>query len=86
MDDVLAKQQKNLAIPRRFTATIQEIWTMQPRFELLSGRGPFRLMNHPRFRAAYDFMLLRSESGEINVETASWWKDFIAANQEQREK
>ncbi|MCW5617633.1 MAG: polynucleotide adenylyltransferase PcnB [Nitrosomonas sp.] len=86
MDDVLAKQQKNLAIPRRFTATIQEIWTMQPRFELQSGRGPFRLMNHPRFRAAYDFMLLRSESGEINAETASWWKDFIAANQEQREK
>ncbi len=86
MDDVLAKQQKNLAIPRRFTATIQEIWTMQPRFESLAGRGPFRLMSHPRFRAAYDFMLLRCESGEINAEIASWWKEFIAANHEQREK
>ncbi len=86
MDDVLAKQQKNLAIPRRFTATVQEIWAMQPRFELLAGHGPFRLISHPRFRAAYDFMLLRCESGEINAEIASWWKEFITANHEQREK
>lgn len=86
MDDVLAKQQKNLAIPRRFSATIQEIWIMQPRFESCTGRGPFRLISHPRFRAAYDFMLLRSESGETSADIASWWKDFLSANQEQRDK
>lgn len=86
MDEVLAKQQKNLAIPKRFSATIQEIWILQPRFESLIGRKPFRLLNHPRFRAAYDFMLLRSESGEINNDTAVWWKNFIAAHPDQREK
>lgn len=86
MDNVLAKQQKNLAIPRRFSATIQEIWIMQPRFESRTGRGPFRLISHPRFRAAYDFMLLRAESGETSAESASWWKDFLSASQEQRDK
>ena len=86
MDNVLAKQQKNLAIPRRFSATIQEIWIMQPRFESRTGRSPFRLISHPRFRAAYDFMLLRAESGETSAESASWWKDFLSASQEQRDK
>ena len=86
MENVLTKQQSNLAIPRRFTATIQEIWVMQPRFESLAGKKPFRLINHPRFRAAYDFMLLRSESGEINADIAIWWKDFTDANQDEREK
>jgi len=86
IEDVLAMQQKNLAIPRRFSATIQEIWLLQPRFESMIGRKPFRLVNHPRFRAAFDFMLLRSESGEISGDIASWWKNFIAANPEQREK
>jgi len=86
MDDVLTTQQKNLAIPRRFSATIQEIWILQPRFESMVGRKPFRLIGHPRFRAAYDFMLLRSESGEIAEEIALWWKNFVAANPDQREK
>lgn len=86
IDDVLSKQQKNLAIPRRFSATIIEIWEMQPRFESLMGRKPFRLISHPRFRAAFDFMLLRCECGEINVELGSWWKNFVAADQDKREK
>lgn len=85
MDEILSKQQKNLAIPRRFCATIQEIWAMQPRFESLAGRKPFRLISHPRFRAAYDFMLLRCESGEINAELGIWWKNFVDADQDKRE-
>ncbi|MCP5245662.1 MAG: polynucleotide adenylyltransferase PcnB [Burkholderiales bacterium] len=86
IDEVLSKQQKNLAIPRRFSAAIIEIWAMQPRFESLAGRKPFRLVSHPRFRAAYDFMLLRCESGEINAELGLWWKNFVAADHEKREK
>lgn len=86
INDVLSKQQKNLAIPRRFSATIFEIWAMQPRFESLMGQKPFRLISHPRFRAAYDFMLLRCESGEINAQLGSWWKNFVAADQDKREK
>ncbi|SFK14094.1 poly(A) polymerase [Nitrosomonas aestuarii] len=86
MDEILLKQQKNLAIPRRFSATIIEIWVMQPRFESLAGRKPFRLLSHPRFRAAYDFMLLRCESGEVSMDLGTWWKRFVAADQDKREK
>ncbi|MDO9311543.1 MAG: polynucleotide adenylyltransferase PcnB [Nitrosomonas sp.] len=86
MDQILAIQHKKLAIPRRFDAIIQEIWAMQPRFEARSGRKPFRLITHPRFRAAYDFMLLRCESGELNMELGEWWKSFLSADNEEREK
>ncbi|MDV6342928.1 polynucleotide adenylyltransferase PcnB [Nitrosomonas sp. Is24] len=86
MDQILARQHKNLAIPRRFDAVIQEIWSMQPRFEARSGRQPFRLLAHPRFRAAYDFMQLRCESGELSAELGEWWKTFLAVDSEEREK
>lgn len=85
MDEILALQHKKLAIPRRFDAVIQEIWAMQPRFEIRTGRKPFRLITHPRFRAAYDFMLLRCESGELSMELGEWWKTFLAVDNEKRE-
>ena len=59
MDRVLEQQAERLAIPRRFEATIKEIWALQPRFEQRAGQRPFRLLEHPRFRAAYDFLWLR---------------------------
>lgn len=86
MDQVLSLQREKLAIPRRFDAVIQEIWAMQPRFEARSGQKPFRLLSHPRFRAAYDFMQLRSESGELSPELGEWWKAFLSADNEEREK
>jgi poly(A) polymerase len=85
MDDVLAVQNDNLAIPRRFDAIMKEIWAMQPRFTGRSGRRPFRLLEHPRFRAAYDFMLLRCESGEVDMELGKWWETFQHAGTAQRE-
>lgn len=86
IDKVLSLQHEKLAIPRRFDATIQEIWSMQPRFEIRIGRKPFRLITHPRFRAAYDFMLLRCESGELSPELGEWWKTFLTSDAEKREK
>lgn len=86
MDQILAQQRKNLAIPRRFDAVIQEIWAMQPRFEARIGRKPFRLLTHPRFRGAYDFLQLRCESGELDMEIGQWWKKFITADPDVREK
>lgn len=59
---------------------------MQPRFEARSGRQPFRLLAHPRFRAAYDFMQLRCESGELGAELGEWWKAFLSVDSEEREK
>ncbi|MBP6057601.1 MAG: polynucleotide adenylyltransferase PcnB [Nitrosomonas sp.] len=86
IDQILSIQHKKLAIPRRFDAIMQEIWTMQPRFEVRIGRKPFRLITHPRFRAAYDFMLLRCESGELDIALGEWWKTFLSADNEKREK
>ena len=85
MDDVLAVQDKELAIPRRYDAIMQEIWAMQPRFLGRGGRRPFRLLEHPRFRAAYDFMLLRCESGEIDSGLGQWWEAFQRADAGERE-
>jgi len=85
MSDVLATQNKKLAIPRRYDAIMQEIWAMQPRFTGRSGRRPFRLLEHPRFRAAYDFMLLRCESGEVEMELGEWWEAFQRAGSGERE-
>jgi poly(A) polymerase len=57
---------------------------MQPRFEQRAGKRPFGLLANPRYRAAYDFMLLRCESGEIPMEIGEWWTTFADAKTEQR--
>ena len=91
MDSVLEQQARRLAIPRRFEATIKEIWSLQPRFDQRSGQRPFRLIEHPRFRAAYDFLVLRGQSGEMSddlplAELADWWERFQDADQAERER
>jgi len=89
MDKVLDAQAQRLAIPRRFEATIKEIWSLQPRFEQRSGRRPFRLLEHPRYRAGWDFLELRCASGELEGEGASlarWWAAFADATPEERER
>ena len=85
MDIVLDNQAKRIAIPRRFEATIKELWALQPRFDQRSGSRPFRLLEHPRFRAAYDFLVLRAQAGEAPAELADWWTRFQAVDQPTRE-
>jgi len=82
MDEVLDAQSGKLAITRRLTATMREVWAMQPRFEERSGQRPWRLLELPRFRMAYDFLALRAASGEVPAEIESWWRAFQAADQE----
>ena len=84
MDQVLAEQSENLAIPRRFSSDMKEIWVLQARLTNRSGRRPFALLSNPRFRAAYDFLLLRCESGELDMELAEWWERFQRAGDEER--
>lgn len=84
MNDVLASQAEKLAIHNRYTATMREIWGMQPRFEQRAGKRPFGLLAHPRYRAAYDFLLLRCESGEAPAELGEWWTTFAEADAETR--
>ncbi|MCX8566239.1 MAG: poly(A) polymerase [Glomeribacter sp. 1016415] len=84
MDETLYAQMKKLAIQRRHLGDMKEIWGLQPRLEK-RGRNAFKLLEHPRFRAAYDFLLLRCESGELDPALAQWWTAFIAADSAQRE-
>ncbi len=88
MDKVLERQAKQIAIPRRFEATIKEIWGLQPRFLQRSGQRPFRLLEHPRYRAGWDFLELRCRSGELEGELAvlaEWWDRFANAPHAERE-
>ena len=82
--EVLARQQDHVAVPKRFTIQMREIWGMQHRFDGRKGKRAFRLLTHPRFRAAYDFLLLRAESGEVDQELADWWTRFQSVNGEER--
>jgi poly(A) polymerase len=84
MDEVLDTQCAKLAITRKLTATMREIWGMQPRFEGRSGNRPYRLVESPRFRMAYDFLALRAASGEVAAELEAWWRTFHAADAETR--
>ena len=84
MDDVVAAQVEKLAVPRRFTTDMKEIWSLQPRLLNRSGRRPYRLLEHPRFRAGLDFLLLRCESGEVEAEVGGWWERFKDAGEEER--
>jgi len=84
MDDVLDAQRNQLAVPRRYDGMMKEIWALQPRFDQRGGQRPFRLMEHPRFRAAYDFLLLRCEAGEIDAELGDWWTRFQDADDDAR--
>jgi poly(A) polymerase len=84
MHDVSDIQAEKLAITKRFSVNMKEIWSLQPRFEQRAGQRPYRLLEHPRFRAGYDFLLLRCQSGELPMELAEWWDTFAQANSEQR--
>ena len=84
MDEVLARQKKQLAIPHRQDAVMKEIWLMQQRFEQRSGQRPFRLLEQPRFRAGFDFLLLRCASGEVDDEVGLWWDEFQDASSERQ--
>jgi poly(A) polymerase len=70
---VVAEQCQRVAIPRRFTLTMEEIWALQPRFEQIQRKRVFRLMTHPRFRAAFDFLLLRAAESPAIRELGQWW-------------
>ena len=86
MDEVLARQKKQLAIPHRHDAIMKEIWLLQQRFEQRSGQRPYRLLEQPRFRAAFDFLLLRCASNEVDNELGLWWDEFQDASDVRRQE
>jgi poly(A) polymerase len=72
-EEVVDEQVKRVALPRRFSTPMIEIFQLQPRFTQRQGKRPQRLLTHPRFRAAYDFLVLRAQVGEVEQELADWW-------------
>lgn len=84
MNEVIDKQAESMAIHNRYTATMKEIWAMQPRFEQRAGKRPYALLTHPRYRAGYDFLLLRCASGELPQEIGDWWTRFADAGSDER--
>ncbi len=84
-DDVLDMQTEKLAIQRKIGSDMREIWAMQPRFERRVGKSPYKLIEHLRFRAAYDFLLLRCASGEIDASIGEWWTAFYEGDPADRE-
>jgi len=83
-DTVLRAQQSRVAIPRRFAIPMRELLMLQPRFNRRSGVKSLSLLQHPRFRAAYDFLLLRAQVGVADPELAKWWTDIQVLPQEER--
>ena len=83
--EVLSEQARHTAIPKRISLPMREIWRLQPAFAQRSGKRPERLLGHPRFRAAYDFLLLRAESGEDVGELADWWTRYQEAGPGERQ-
>lgn len=86
MRDVLALQTKQTVISRRLALIVQEIWALQSRLSRRSGKQAYRLLNLPRFRAAYDFLLLRESAGEDLGGLGEWWTQFQEGSDATRAK
>ena len=82
--ELIAEQCQRIAIPKRFTIPIREIWDMQERLPRRSGKRADLLLDNPRFRAGYDFLLLRESAGEATEGLGEWWTDYQDANDSER--
>lgn len=78
------EMERGWGVPQTMSATMREIWALQPHFLQLRGKRPFKLLSNPRFRAAYDFLLIRAKVGEVEQELGDWWTKFQHANDEIR--
>jgi poly(A) polymerase len=93
-DAVISHQISSTSMPRRHTHMARDMWSLQVRLKNIRGKRPLKLLVHQRFRAAYDFLLLRAEAGEDIQELASWWTAFqeehmdiqLAAKKEHQKK
>lgn len=85
-NEVISRQVKSTALPRHITLAMREVWSLQSKFNLRIGSKPSRLLTHPRFRAAYDFLLLRAETGGADPELAEWWRKYQDAGENEQRK
>lgn len=83
-DAVIDRQVKRVQVPKRFSLQSREIWEWQERLKRTGGKRAQVMLEHPRFRAAYDFLLLRAQSGEDVQELADWWSRLQQGDDAQR--
>lgn len=81
MDDVFQARIGDVSGRGRLAADMREIWVLQPRFDKRVGNAPWTMVEQPRFRAAFDFMRLRADVGEVSEVLADWWQQFTTADE-----
>jgi poly(A) polymerase len=84
--EIVSQQQPRISIPKRFTIPMREMLALQPRFVQIHGKRAMNLLEHRRFRAAYDFMVLQSEVGEVDPALAKFWTDVQTQSADERAK
>ncbi|CAG1021255.1 Poly(A) polymerase I [Patescibacteria group bacterium] len=84
--EVLHQQNKSIALPRHISLAMTEVWSLQSKFTHQVGAKPAKLVLHPRFRAAFDFLLLRAETGGADKKLAEWWEVYQHADDNERRK
>ncbi len=86
LNEIMPEQQRSIAIPKRFQSVIKDIWILQDKLNRREGKRAFKTFEHPKFRAGYDFLLLRAQieaSPELK-ELAQWWTDFQEVSNDAR--
>ncbi|PHS27481.1 MAG: poly(A) polymerase [Methylophaga sp.] len=84
--DVISEQIQRVSFPKRFTLMTRDIWTLQIRLEQRFGKKAYRTLSHPKFRAGYDFLLLREQAGEPLAELGEWWTIFQDTGEAEQQK
>ena len=82
--EIVSQQQRRIAVPKRFTVPMREMLALQPRFQVNRGKRALKLLEHRRFRAAYDFMVLLAEVGEGDAELAKFWTDVQTQSSDEK--
>ncbi len=82
--ELCAEQQRRIAIPRRFTVPMREMLALQPRFTVTRGKRAMSFLEHRRFRAAYDFMVLLTEVGQFDEQLMGFWTDVQCRSRDDR--
>ena len=82
--EITSEQQRRISLPKRFTVPMREMLALQPRFLVTTGKRGMKLLDHRRFRAAYDFMVLQSEAGFVDKDIATFWTEVQTQSAEER--
>ena len=85
IDDTFNNRIGDVSGRGKLAADMRDIWLMQPRFDKRVGSGPYSLVEQPRFRAGFDFMRLRAQTGEVDEALAEWWETFSTADDSVRQ-